>query len=270
MASVIMFNFLKNYSHDIMFYSISLMMMTATCTWIACTFITAPYGRYSASKGWGPLVNAKFAWIFMESPCLWISAIIVLIKYQNNDLSYSPARFILIGCFLLHYFNRAILYPLKMKNSNPMPFSVMFLAFCFCFWNGFTQSVSLLFVNEYPDSWVYDWRFIFGISLFLTGMFINIQSDNILLNLQKKSENGKKVYSIPYGGMYNFISCPNYFGEIIEWIGFAIACNSSAAAAFAYFTLTNIGPRAFKHHQWYFEKFDNYPKNRKALIPFLL
>jgi hypothetical protein len=40
--------------------------------------------------------------------------------------------------------------------------------------------------------------------------------------------------------------------------------------AFAVFTTFNIAPRAFGHHAWYLEKFkDDYPKDRKALIPFV-
>lgn len=35
-------------------------------------------------------------------------------------------------------------------------------------------------------------------------------------------------------------------GEIIEWIGFAVACWSLPAAAFAIYTIANLAPRAIK------------------------
>ena len=35
-------------------------------------------------------------------------------------------------------------------------------------------------------------------------------------------------------------------GEILEWFGFAIACWSLSALAFAIFTLSNIGPRSYQ------------------------
>lgn len=58
-------------------------------------------------------------------------------------------------------------------------------------------------------------------------------------------------------------------GEILEWIGWALACNSLSGLAFALCTFSNLFPRALSHHEWYKQKFENYPKNRKAVIPFI-
>ena len=97
-------------------------------------------------------------------------------------------------------------------------------------------------------------------------MIINIHSDKILLKLSKQ----KNGYQIPYGGFYKWISSPNYFGEIIEWIGWAIMTWSFSGFVFALWTTFNLLPRALKHHSWYKEKFDGYPKERKAIIPKIL
>ena len=59
----------------------------------------------------------------------------------------------------------------------------------------------------------------------------------------------------------------NYFGEIVEWAGFAIAAWSLPALAFAIFTFCNLAPRAWQHHQWYKEKIDDYPIHRRAVLP---
>ncbi|MFM7990626.1 MAG: hypothetical protein ACKPKO_66025, partial [Candidatus Fonsibacter sp.] len=45
----------------------------------------------------------------------------------------------------------------------------------------------------------------------------------------------------------------NYFGECLEWLGFAIASWSLPALAFSWFTFANIGPRAYHHHLFYKE-----------------
>ena len=98
----------------------------------------------------------------------------------------------------------------------------------------------------------------------MIGAGINIHSDQILLSLRKPGETG---YKIPKGGMFKWISCPNLFGEILEWSGFAILCWNLPALGFAVWTAANLIPRALSHHKWYLEKFSDYPKERKAVIP---
>ncbi|CAG8585250.1 7454_t:CDS:1, partial [Paraglomus brasilianum] len=65
--------------------------------------------------------------------------------------------------------------------------------------------------------------------------------------------------------------CPTYFGEAVEWIGFAIAAwYSPPAILFALTTPSNLFPRARKTHHWYLQKFkEDYPHERKAVIPFV-
>jgi protein-S-isoprenylcysteine O-methyltransferase Ste14 len=70
--------------------------------------------------------------------------------------------------------------------------------------------------------------------------------------------------------MYRFVSAPNYLGELIEWTGWAVLTWSAAGATFAFFTAANLVPRALTHHRWYRETFDDYPPERRAIVPFLL
>jgi len=117
------------------------------------------------------------------------------------------------------------------------------------------------------------------------GLFINMDSDAILRRLRKP---GDTRYYIPRGGAFEYVSGANFLGEIIEWVGFAIAAYTPVhtvgsisrglaevllcpPVAFAIFTACNIGPRALEHHKNYLKRFPGeYPKGRKALIPFLL
>jgi hypothetical protein len=66
------------------------------------------------------------------------------------------------------------------------------------------------------------------------------------------------------------VSCPNHFGEIVEWVGFAILMGALPGWSFALWTFVNLVPRTLDHHRWYKAKFANYPSERKAVIPFLL
>jgi len=122
-------------------------------------------------------------------------------------------------------------------------------------------------LGSYPLGWLRDPRFIVGAICFVTGFAINQHADAVLMKLRKPGESG---YKIPHGGLYRFITCPNYFGEMLEWTGFAIASWSLPGLAFALYTAANLAPRAISHHKWYREKFADYPAERKALIPFVV
>ena len=81
---------------------------------------------------------------------------------------------------------------------------------------------------------------------------------------------GETGYNIPRGGAFEWISCPNYLGELVEWTGWALASWSPAGLAFAVYTAANLVPRALSHHDRYRDRFPEYPPRRSALIPFLL
>lgn len=148
-----------------------------------------------------------------------------------------------------------------------MPLYTCTLAFTFCVYNGYLQSRYLSQYAVYADDWVTDPRFLVGFCLWLIGMLINIHSDHILRNLRKPGETG---YKIPRGGLFEYVTAANYFGEVVEWCGYALASWSVQGGAFAAFTFCILVSRAQQHHQWYLEKFEDYPKFRKIIIPFLL
>lgn len=129
------------------------------------------------------------------------------------------------------------------------------------------QAQTLCRFESFPPEWIYSPQFIFGTTLFFIGMTINIQSDAILRRLRRASS----TYQIPKGGLFEYVSAPHYFGEVIEWIGFAVASDFSlASCAFVVFTASNLVPRAMAHHAWYQSAFaSKYPVERRAIIPFI-
>ena len=118
----------------------------------------------------------------------------------------------------------------------------------------------------------------------MLGFVTVIVHDTILCSLKKSKSSKLKVedeptkskskseYKIPYGYLFTYISCPHFFGEIIEWIGYGIVVNRTFAWSFTIFTICNLLPRAISQHTWYmYVGFPTIYKslNRKAIIPFI-
>ncbi len=235
----------------------------AGVTFALLIFVRAPYGRYSRS-GWGPMVSARTAWIIMESP-----AVLVIFLFYLKGTNKTEPLTVFILLWQTHYIYRTFIYPLLMRGGRKgFPVLLILMAMVFNGANGFVNGFHLFFGERtYLVSWMVDPRFLIGVSLFLWGMYIHIRADHILRNLREPGETG---YKIPQGSMYRFISAPNYFGEIVQWCGWALATWSIAGLSFAFFTAANLVPRALSHHKWYGNTFADYPKRRKAVLPFIL
>ena len=239
-------------------------MATAIVTFPVLLRVKAPYGRHTTNS-WGPTMNNKWAWFIMEVPVIIMFSWLLL---SGPNIISLPV-YIFYGAFMLHYIHRVFIFPLRLKsNGKRMPVAVVAMAFFFNICNGFFNGYWFGYLSPaYTTDWLKDPRFIIGAILFITGMLINLFADQKLLSLRK---GGKKGYYIPYGGLFNYISSPNLFGEIIEWLGWAMMSWCLPSFSFALWTLANLLPRALDHHRWYKKRFPEYPKDRKAVIPFIL
>ncbi|XP_006875031.1 PREDICTED: 3-oxo-5-alpha-steroid 4-dehydrogenase 1 [Chrysochloris asiatica] len=220
------------------------------------------YGRYwSPRLGWW--LPARPAWALQELPSLALP--LLECTRAGGRLHHLPNA-LLLAMFLVHYAHRTLIFPFLIRGGKPTPFISFILAFIFCTYNGYLQSRYLSQYAEYADDWLTDPRFLTGLAMWLAGMLINLHSDHILRNLRKPGETG---YKIPRGGLFEYVTAANYFGELVEWCGYALASWSLQGGAFAFFTFCVLFSRAQQHHRWYLRKFEDYPKSRKMLFPFL-
>jgi 3-oxo-5-alpha-steroid 4-dehydrogenase 1 len=239
-------------------------MALAAVTFVALFFVTAPYGRFTRG-GWGPRMSARWGWVLMEAPALLTFVII----WAVSDRKSNPVGFVLLLFWVAHYLHRAFVYPFRLHSSRPsITASVVVMGACFNIGNGYLNARYLYALGpELQTSWFLDPRFIVGALLFWFGYALNQHSDRVLINLRGDGQTG---YKIPHGGGYRFVSCPNYLGEMVEWGGWALACWNPGALAFFVWTVANLAPRAIKTHRWYRESFPDYPRRRKALLPFIV
>jgi 3-oxo-5-alpha-steroid 4-dehydrogenase 1 len=247
------------------------------------------------------------AWVVMElvSPLAFVytyihSPLSPLGFGTSPPLSIHNPSAVLAGLFLIHYANRAVFSTLRTPSRSKSHLIVVLAAILFNSVSGplFGAYLSSPECRSYLSGAYQRPRFWLGILMWAAGYVGNIVHDEILFNIRRKkqAEDAKKTpeqiekekkkgehYEIPHGLLYKFISYPNYFCEWIEWLGFALAASplpsfeglgpllSTITPPFLFLVaeLVTMIPRAVRGHQWYHNKFPNYPKERKVVIPFL-
>lgn len=239
--------------------------VVAIVSFVSLLFFPAPYGRHDKGRA-GPQIDTRLGWVLMEAP-----ASLVFAYFFFTGPNYATAApLVLFALWQLHYFHRAFIYPfsLSVRDGAGMTVVTVAMGSAYCAVNGYLNGVYTSTYGTHLDAaWIGDPRFWIGVAVFALGYATNKQSDAILRNLRAPGETG---YKIPYGGAYRWVSSPNYLGEILTWTGFAIAAWSPAALSFVVMTMANLVPRALSNHRWYRERFDDYPADRRAIVPYLL
>lgn len=242
------------------------MAIMGAIVFVALYFIKAGYGMFFDRK-WGLSVSNKLGWILMESPVFLLMGVL----WWFSDRRCELAPVVIFGLFQLHYIHRAFIYPFLMRGKSRMPVGIMAMGVVFNILNAAMQGGWFFYyapAGMYTAEWLLTPQFIFGTVVFFTGMGINMHSDHIIRNLRKP---GDTAHYLPRGGMYDYVTSANYFGEIVEWCGFAILTWSWAGAVFAWWTFANLVPRAAAIYRCYQEMYGSEVKERglKRIIPFI-
>jgi len=201
----------------------------------------------------------------MESPVFFIMLALCLC----SERSFETVPFLIFLFFQIHYFNRSFVFPFLLKGKNKIPLLVVLMGVMFNVFNGFVQGYWIFYLSPadlYTVAWLKTPQFILGALIFFLGMGVNLHSDRIIRNLRKNNAN---QHHFPKGGMYNYVTSANYFGEIIEWGGFALLTWSLPGLVFFWWTCANLVPRAHAVHKYYKSKFPHEIKAHKRVFPFI-
>lgn len=247
-------------------FNLFLLIMSgiAAIVFVALYFLKAGYGMFRDNR-WGISLNNKVAWVLMEAPVFIVMALL----WWSSERRFEAAPLIIFLFFELHYFQRSFVFPFLMKGKSRMPVSIMLMGVIFNVLNGFMQGEWLFYLapaDRYTTEWLTTPQFIVGTLIFFTGLAINWHSDNVIRHLRQP---GDTRHYLPQKGMYRYVTSANYFGELVEWIGFAILTWSAAGAVFAWWTFANLVPRANAIYHRYQEEFGTQMGRRKRIFPFL-
>ena len=245
---------------------IIVMLVMAVVVFVSLYFVTAGYGQFR-TRQWGWSINNRLAWVLMEAPVFFV----MLAIWSSAGYPLHVPELVLFGLFELHYFQRSFIFPCLMKGKSQMPVAIMLMGIVFNSINGILQGGNLYWYPN-PDyalgaDYLLSFRSLVGLALFAAGMAINLHSDHVIRNLRQP---GDTRHYLPNRGWYRLVTSANYFGEIIEWIGFAVVADTLAAWVFPIWTAANLVPRAHAIYNKYRTEFGSEALgNRKRIIPFI-
>lgn len=230
---------------------------------------SSPYGKFTcqlkACKNF--VVNPRLGWWLLEIPC----TVVFLTNFRGSQANEFVPR-LLGGLFCTHYIYRGWIFPYLIRSHKDSagfhlitalggPFATIPHAYMTARWYA-------EFGKHLSDEWLQNPLFLFGLVLYVSGYGGIIYHDHLLRNLRQPDGSGPK-YQIPFGGLFDYATSAQYFCELVAWTGFALMGCGPNGLYILTLSLGNLVPRAIRTHAWYCEKFDDYPRSRKYIIPFL-
>jgi 3-oxo-5-alpha-steroid 4-dehydrogenase 1 len=240
-------------------------------TMIGAVFVKTPYGRFADEK-YGASLDPRLGWFLMELPAM----VVFVLFYVRGPHATAPFPLFVLFVWVVHYANRGFIMPALMRvpvgQKSSFSLYVVIMGWLVTSLHGYLNGAwASTYSSHIGWEWFADPRFVLGISIYYVGLAINLHSDHIVRNLRSREElaRGERVYRIPMGGLFEYVTNPSYLGEIVFWVGFSIFTWSLAGVYILLITMANLIPRAISTHAWYREKFSDYPAKRRVLIPFV-
>lgn len=175
-------------------------------------------------------------------------------------------RFLLLTSALsIHFFKRIFEVLFVHKYSGGMALDAAIVISLSYFISTATMIYGQHLSRDFPEP-LMDLKYP-GIALFFVGILGNLYHHCQLSKLRSK---GEREYKIPKGGLFNLVVCPHYLFEILGFIGFSFISQTVYAFALATGTALYLMGRSYSTRRWYVSKFENFPNNVKALIPYIL
>lgn len=206
--------------------------------------------------------------------------VIYLLIYQRPWIFYGDAgsessvhitAHIAAACWSFHYGKRLYETVFVHRFSHAtMPFFNLFKN-CSYYWL-FTAYVAY-HVNHPQFTSPSLIQVLVGLGGFLLSEIGNFSIHVALRDLRPPGSKERKIpypTDNPFTKLFNLVSCPNYTYEFFSWFFFTVMTQCLPAGLFAAAGLYQMSVWAIGKHKNYKKEFPDYPKNRKAILPFIL
>ncbi|XP_031557314.1 steroid 5-alpha-reductase DET2-like [Actinia tenebrosa] len=222
------------------------------------------YSKFSKQVG---SLNARLGWTITYA----MPAVTYDILWFIYGKPSSPFHFIALGTYNAHFIKRILECLFVHKYSRNI--EVMSVIQIGAFYT-LGASVQHYWCNVYTSA--NDGNrlmnnkilLIVGFVAFIGGEFINFYHHALLASLRPKGS-APGNYVVPSGGLFDLLVCPHYFGEIIGWFGMAILGQHSCLYLSWLSMVAYLAGRSHQTREWYLNKLDHFPRERKNLFPYI-
>ncbi|KAE8717897.1 putative Double-stranded-RNA-binding protein 4 [Hibiscus syriacus] len=219
------------------------------------------YSKFSnaAASSISSKVPSRVGMFFLYTPA-FLAGVASFWLFPDGDL-----RFLLLkSAITIHFFKRVFEVAFIHKYSGEMGIDSMIIISVSYFFLSFSLIYTQLLTLGLPEPSI-DLKNP-GIALFLIGISGNFYHHYLLSKLR---EEGGKGYKIPRGGLFGMVICPHYLFEILGLLGISLISQTlyslSATLGSAFYLVC----RSYVTRRWYISKFEDFPKEVKALIPYV-
>lgn len=240
-------------SASLVFYLFSVGMFISTGVGEYLGLLTMKYSKFRAEKGIGSRAGMFFLYFVPFAAALGLS-----FSYITHP---SLIQALMLAALCGHFAKRCLEVLFLHKYSGPMDLTTTLLIGSYYTFVAATLSILNAHPWPQPDPW-----FWLGLFVFLTGETLNFYHHKLLADLRTDT----REYVLPHGGWFELVACPHYLFELVAWLGLALM----SRYLFAWLALLGMTgyllARSLKTLAWYRQKFPDFPKARKALLPYIL
>lgn len=107
-----------------------------------------------------------------------------------------------------------------------------------------------------------------GAAIFIWGWVHQCRCHAILGSIRKERTG---EYRIPHGDWFELVSSPHYLAEMVIYAGLLVASGGADFTIWLLFVfvVANLGFAATETQRWYLHKFEDYPRKRRACLPYI-
>ncbi|XP_064605660.1 probable very-long-chain enoyl-CoA reductase art-1 [Liolophura sinensis] len=222
--------------------------------------------------GWTTVFLTEYAGPLLIYPIFYIRPSCIYGAGATSE-PYAKAVHIALACWTFHYAKRLLETVFVHRFSHAtMPIMNIFKNSLY-YW-GFTAFVSY-FINHplYTPPAYGNVQLYGGLALFVVAELGNLSIHIALKNLRPPGTKLRRILnptSNPLTCLASLVSCPNYTYEALAWIGFSVLSQSLPAALFTAAGFYQMSIWALGKLRNYRREFKEYPRSRKAILPFIL